>query len=356
MERVSKNSNEILDAFKKYKLKDAETFGDVMTEDGGYFAKYLTSGRIFELQLNNSNFRQRFLVQLLILFQYLNADVKFKSNNQAMDVEQCAWIKQAKSKVYKILKKLPPNGKHFALSMKNIFERENIWNKWKNEGCPNFFKEKQPEGIPKKLVERTLTSNFMLGSNNYISGDSELMKLCDVNYNHKNRSICFERIGAYVPKTKEFFEEAIEQLDPENQIEKQYYLIYDSEWAWKAVRLLQRRREYDLMDNQNTKTRSEHLEMVCNKLKNEVTIRDEVKITNEVKIPDEVKILVPTDCTTTMQLGENESQIVKPIRTGHEDKKLFKKKVKRGRRKGKRAEDSDSSDSTSPVFKRVRYQ
>ncbi len=43
-----------------------------------YFAKYLTSQNLLELQLSDSNFRRFVLIQFLIMFQYLDAPVKFK--------------------------------------------------------------------------------------------------------------------------------------------------------------------------------------------------------------------------------------------------------------------------------------
>jgi THO complex subunit 1 len=43
-----------------------------------YFAKYLTSQNLLELQLGDSNFRRYILLQFLIMFQYLDSTVKFK--------------------------------------------------------------------------------------------------------------------------------------------------------------------------------------------------------------------------------------------------------------------------------------
>jgi THO complex subunit 1 len=43
-----------------------------------YFAKYLTSQNLLELQLGDSNFRRYILLQFLIMFQYLDSPVKFK--------------------------------------------------------------------------------------------------------------------------------------------------------------------------------------------------------------------------------------------------------------------------------------
>ena len=43
-----------------------------------YFAKYLTSQKLLQLQLSDSMFRRFVLMQFLILFQYLTSTVKFK--------------------------------------------------------------------------------------------------------------------------------------------------------------------------------------------------------------------------------------------------------------------------------------
>ena len=45
-----------------------------------YFAKYLTSQNLLELQLGDSNFRRYILLQFLITFQYLESPVKFKKS------------------------------------------------------------------------------------------------------------------------------------------------------------------------------------------------------------------------------------------------------------------------------------
>jgi len=43
-----------------------------------YFPKYLTNQKLLELQLSDVNFRRYILLQFLLLFQYLDAPVKFK--------------------------------------------------------------------------------------------------------------------------------------------------------------------------------------------------------------------------------------------------------------------------------------
>jgi len=49
-----------------------------MSDSDLYFAKYLTNRRLLELQMSDPSFRRYFLVQLLIILQYLTVPVKFK--------------------------------------------------------------------------------------------------------------------------------------------------------------------------------------------------------------------------------------------------------------------------------------
>ncbi len=153
-------------------------------------------------------------------------------------------------------------------------DREEIWNKWKNEGCPNFVKEKKQQTDVKQPSKRPkqLTSDFANGSKSkvFISDNPEMAKLCNIN--HDNLNACKNANREYLPTLRDFFEEAIEQLDPVNQIEKQYHLINRTEWSWKALRLLAKRSAFYFMQNQNVKTITEYLEAICQKLGKELQI------------------------------------------------------------------------------------
>lgn len=162
--------------------------------------------------------------------------------------------------------------------IKHILDREEIWNKWKNEGCPNFVKEKRASTVEPKKVKRPkiLTSDFDNGSTRQFTfNNSEIGKLCSVN--HDNLNACKDPNRQFLPSLKEFFEEPIEQLDPENQVEKQYQLIYKTDWSWKALRLLAKRSAFYFMQNQNVRTIPEYLEAICHKLNKEF----QSNVTNE---------------------------------------------------------------------------
>ena len=77
-------------AFKSFKLDDMqgkrrklnssdELQQQQKTQQQHYFAKFLTNQKLLELQLSDANFRRYVLLQFLIVFQYLNSPVKFKS-------------------------------------------------------------------------------------------------------------------------------------------------------------------------------------------------------------------------------------------------------------------------------------
>ncbi|XP_058811766.1 THO complex subunit 1 [Topomyia yanbarensis] len=107
-------------------------------ETGHFFAKFLTNPKLLSLQLSDSNFRRSVLVQLLILFQYLNSTVKFKADNHCLTPAQVDWLKETEIKVYKLIEESPPNGRKFADSVRHMLSREELWNSWKNEGCKEF--------------------------------------------------------------------------------------------------------------------------------------------------------------------------------------------------------------------------
>lgn len=99
---------------------------------------------------------------------------------------------------------------------------------------------------------------------------SVMGKLCQVN--HGNLEACRDSTRQFLPSIREFFEEAIEQLDPANEVERQYWLIAQPDWAWKALRLLAKRSPHYFMQmNQNAKPINEYLEGICTKLGKEYT-------------------------------------------------------------------------------------
>ena len=97
-----------------------------------------------------------------------------------------------------------------------------------------------------------------------------MAKLCNIN--HDNLNACKDPNRQFLPTLRDFFDEAIEQLDPANEIEKQYHLVNKTEWSWKALRLLAKRSAFYFMQNQNVRSVPDYLVAICNKLAKEFQI------------------------------------------------------------------------------------
>jgi len=121
---------------------------DCTEQNMHYFPKYLTNQKLLELQLSDVNFRRYILIQFLLLFQYLDAPVKFKllvqmlsnkiknkylylitcnftlifSDNFKIKPEQQEWIKNSIITIYELINNTPPDGIRFSEVVKNILQ------------------------------------------------------------------------------------------------------------------------------------------------------------------------------------------------------------------------------------------
>ncbi|XP_053393953.1 THO complex subunit 1-like isoform X2 [Mercenaria mercenaria] len=241
------NSDAVFEAFASSKLDDMKSSKKKVDqrrnlEPDAFFAKYLTSEKLLNLQLNDSNFRRYVLMQFLIIFQYLGTPVKFKGQAHTLSDEQSNWIKSSTEKIYQLIKETPPDGEKFAKTVEHILEREEHWNRWKNDGCPDF--ERKPADDTKKQQRRAkrrrIGDDLQASGGKVIKmGHPELTRLWNLNPNNMDACKSDDRI--FLPTLEEFFQEAIEQNDPEAQIEEEYKLTNDQTFQWKALRLLARR-------------------------------------------------------------------------------------------------------------------
>eukprot|EP00076_Gallus_gallus_P037534 XP_025003072.1 THO complex subunit 1 isoform X4 [Gallus gallus] len=255
-----KYSEEVLAVFKSYKLDDTQASRKKLEElkTGGehvYFAKFLTSEKLMDLQLSDSNFRRHILLQYLILFQYLKGQVKFKSSNYVLTDEQSLWIEDTTKAVYQ-----------------HILNTEENWNSWKNEGCPSFVKERPPDSKPMRPARKRPAPEDFLGkgpNKKILMGNEELTRLW--NLCPDNMEACKSESREYMPTLEEFFEEAIEQADPENMVENKYKAVNNSNYGWRALRLLARRSPHFFQPtNQQFKSLPEYLENMVIKLAKEL--------------------------------------------------------------------------------------
>ncbi|KAF8347064.1 THO complex subunit 1 transcription elongation factor-domain-containing protein [Amanita rubescens] len=123
------------------------------TSSGDYFfAKFLTSPDLLDLEIADTHFRRQFLYQLLILLNHLLTFTKAAKTawssvrNRSLQMEftlepaDAQWVQDTMNKAMEELRQTTPNGRAFADTVGMILEREKNWVKWKNELCAPFDK------------------------------------------------------------------------------------------------------------------------------------------------------------------------------------------------------------------------
>lgn len=241
------NLEEVFKAFGSYKLeeeasssrskkrKDSKLGSNAVEYKGShYFAKYLTSEKLMNLQLRDSHFRRHILIQCLILFQYLTSDVKFKASSLVLTDAQALWIKEATERVYSLIKETPPCGEEFATYIRQVLAREQTWISWKNEGCPSYEKEPQVE-VNLYPVKRHLGDATASAAKRIDIGNPELNRLW--NLCPDNLQACKQANRMFTPDKVKFLQEPIEQADPEAKVEAEYKMVNNASFTWQALRL-----------------------------------------------------------------------------------------------------------------------
>ncbi|XP_046968770.1 THO complex subunit 1 [Vanessa cardui] len=252
------HSGSVLSAFSSYKLEAVElqksklnrlkaVNSDVEMQESKeqhYFAKFLTNQKLLELQLSDSNFRRCVLIQFLILFQYLTSTVKFKMESQELKSDQADWVKETTALVYRLLAETPPNGKRFAECVKSILKREEHWNTWKNDGCPEFQKPKPPpvQAENNEEVKRAKKRRRPVGDiikeyesqDKFFMGNNDLTKLWN---------LCPDNLAACRTKERDFMPSL------------ESYMVCGGAraggWGWRALRLLARRSPHFFVHTNN---------------------------------------------------------------------------------------------------------
>uniref|UniRef100_A0A914WID7 THO complex subunit 1 n=1 Tax=Plectus sambesii TaxID=2011161 RepID=A0A914WID7_9BILA len=198
-----------------------------------YFAKYLTSQKLLQLQLNDSEFRRYFLVQCIILFQYLQTDVKFKDKKvHSLADEQTRWIEDMAEKCYKLLRETHPDGARFAQAVKHIMDREKHWSEWKNQGCPDFtsMTDKEKMQMFKKRPKQRYDPNKI------DLGNPELTKLWNIEPD--TLASCRANPRRFIPRLEDFLVDPLDEMDPEQQVDEEYRSTNNEVFQWRAMRLL----------------------------------------------------------------------------------------------------------------------
>ena len=248
----SQQIQEVLQAFTSFKIEYVETkrdrkrkpvsMGEEMDtpltsfDSSHYFNKYLTSEKLVNLQLSDSHFRRHILCQIMIIFQYLTGEVKFKNSSQALSDSQSLWVEDTKKRVTKLIEEIPPRGGQFMRYLSHALKREENWIKWKNEGCPSY--EKPPFTHTEETKKPRLGDRlFETAKEDKDLGCEELSRLWNVCPNNLEACSSSERI--FVPSVDIFLQDVVEEANNKD-MPKEKKMIANSNFAWQSLRLLSR--------------------------------------------------------------------------------------------------------------------
>lgn len=145
--------------------------------------------------------------------------------------------------MYALLRETPPDGKKFAEITSKILTREEYWNAWKNDSCPEL--KKIPLDSPEKFKreeKRPLLGDLIKQASaqgKFYMGSPELTKLW--NLCPDNLEACKGKERDFLPNLEDYFADAIAQIEGSTPVKDEDNLLKDSNYGWRALRLLAKR-------------------------------------------------------------------------------------------------------------------
>ncbi|GBG87433.1 hypothetical protein CBR_g45491 [Chara braunii] len=193
----SRDLQAVLSVFESQRLTGDDEAADDALVDGDdltYNTKYLTSTKLMSLQIRDPNFRRHFLVQCLILFDYLASPAKVE---------------------------------------KDHLREDQVW--WKRDNCMPFEKP-ATEKLPPATSQRRRTRRNLLGN-------PELSRLWQ--WAQANPDVLVDRDRVKVPSILEYWKPLADDMDPSAGIEEEYHHKKNKVYCWRGLRL-NARQELDL--------------------------------------------------------------------------------------------------------------
>lgn len=270
-------ADETIELFTNFKADSSCNLHALDSLDRNYFPKYLTSQKLLELQLCDSNFKRNVLIQFAILFQYLTGKVKFKTEQQVLNEDQLKWVKETTDRVLELIAKTSPNGEDVREAVTNILAREEFWSNWKNEACTELKKCNEP---PKKRLKTAngTTPKVNLGErirqtelrNELVIGSEQLTKIW--NLNQDNWNACKTENRVFVPTVDNYFESVL----TEEGLKYKHFYTEEPLYCWRALRLLAKQSpNFFVPSNTTVKTVREYIESTIEKLASDKLVVNE---------------------------------------------------------------------------------
>lgn len=200
---------------------------DEFKEDSYLGCKFLTSPKLFGLELQDGQFRQQVCIQVLMVCHHM----RFVYEKQpSMKEENLQRLSKLEDIAFMLLENTPC-GSRLKRAMLQVLHRESNWRQWKEDGCSNF-ELSLPEDNSVKLNDSSLEvpKNFWM--------PSDPLKESEYIWQYDEEKVVASAKNDDTPKFEKFLEPYLEADDPEAGIEEQYHPKNDPFYCWRATRLL----------------------------------------------------------------------------------------------------------------------
>eukprot|EP00002_Diphylleia_rotans_P029156 TRINITY_DN5920_c0_g1_i2.p1 TRINITY_DN5920_c0_g1~~TRINITY_DN5920_c0_g1_i2.p1 ORF type:complete len:643 (-),score=166.25 TRINITY_DN5920_c0_g1_i2:110-2038(-) len=234
--------NSVYDFLERNPLRAENVGGEsqqVITES---FVKYLTSKRLFHLQVNDNSLRRHILLQSLIYFGYLLDQISKAEKDPTKDqtkIPKKEQISRLRTRALSLLDSTPPNGRRFRQNIERILEHERIWLTWKDGKCEGY--ELAPANLDAITTEAHNATKRM--------EKPPKRSLAELSSTWKSKD--YAAIFAHKPTADKSLDEVVDILYEQSQetdIDEEERFKNDEIFRWRAMRALVRQR-YDIVPN-----------------------------------------------------------------------------------------------------------
>ncbi|KAI8896908.1 THO complex subunit 1 transcription elongation factor-domain-containing protein [Globomyces pollinis-pini] len=212
-----------------------------------FFPKYLTSKKLFDLQLSDPFFRRQILTQFLILSSFLcycleitkTPGVANKSVQYTLSItpEQEQWLQTCKTKTLKILERISPHGRTYYKTIISVMTHEKNWVNWKENSCKTFELNPINDINPTTRIRGLKASK---ATDIHFIGNDELDRLWTFGKD-LDEQLKGTRDQTYLKELDEMMEMMNSQVandlkTPLDGLEEEYFVWHDKRFNWLLYR------------------------------------------------------------------------------------------------------------------------
>ncbi|RKP20438.1 hypothetical protein ROZALSC1DRAFT_28066 [Rozella allomycis CSF55] len=219
-----------------FKLFEQNPIDNTLTDEQFVFqTKHITSKKTFDRLLRYQKFRREILIQIIIVLNYLLSkprDVNSKGSTvstpvvaskqplKVLNESQEALLNDFRKQALRALEKTTPNGRALYVTARRMIKSEQHWADWKAEGCQSFEKPKASLNFVDKRKIKSYNIDDIYNEQNF--GTEELSRLWKNESNFNNYE--YLKNNTKLPRFEDYLEDLKEQMNPEDDIEKEYRL------------------------------------------------------------------------------------------------------------------------------------